>query len=106
MPREEARTWRAQGNTGDPDTTSTEGGMKMEEKEGGDTENTTAEERQEEKGRRAKRRGRGGIAMETMGMEMEGGIGNGVDSIKLESECTEFVCLCLFKTAQELDEFN
>lgn len=92
MPREEARTWRAQASTGDPDT-STERGMKMEQKEGGDTENTTAEERQEEKGRRAKRRGRGGIAMETMGMEMEGGIGNGVDSTKLGSECAKFVYL-------------
>lgn len=78
----------------------------MEQKEVGDTENTTAEERQEEKGRRAKRRGRGGIAMETMGMEMEGGIGNGVDSIKLESECAKFVYLCSFESAQELDEFN
>ncbi len=61
--------------------------------EGEDTENTTAEGRQEEKGRRAKRRGRGGIAMETMGMEMEGGIENGVDSIELESECSVLFCV-------------
>lgn len=89
----------AQGSTGDPETPSTEGGVRME---GEDTENNAAEGRQEEKGGRAKRRGRGGIVMETMGMEMEGGIENGVDSIELESECS--VLFCFFKTVQGLKE--
>lgn len=91
VPKEVARTRRALGSTDDPDTISTEDGMKMEENEEEDTVNTTAEvESWEERGRRGKRRSRGGIAMETMGMETEGGIGNEVDSIG-ESESALFM---------------
>lgn len=89
---EEARTWRSRGSTDDPDTISTEDGTKMEENEEEGTENTTAEvESSEERGRKGKKRSRGGIAMETMGMETEGRIGNEVDSTGRESESALFM---------------
>lgn len=95
---EEAMTWRWRWSTDDHDTISTEDGMKMEENEEEDTENTTAEvESWEERGRRGKRRSRGGIAMETMGMETEGRIGNEVDRTGRESESALFMCVVKVK---------